>query len=52
MVVSDLSARPYLKVAGPNRKIQSSSMLRQVRKWPAEIPETPLGLIGIGSQEP
>ena len=31
-VVSDLSARQYLKVPGPTRKIQSSSKLQQVRK--------------------
>ena len=30
--VSDSTAHPYLKVAGPARKIQSSSKLRQVRK--------------------
>ena len=30
-VVSDLSARPYLMVAAPTRKLQSSSKLRQVR---------------------
>ena len=46
LVVSDWSARPYLNVAGPTRKIQSSSKLRQVR---AEIPDTPLGLTGIGT---
>ena len=44
------SAHPYLKVAGPARKIQSSSKLRQVRKWKAEIPDTPLGLTGIGTR--
>ena len=47
-VVSDLSARPYLKVAGQTRKIQSSSKLRQVRKGKAEIQDTLLGLTGIG----
>ena len=31
-VVSDLSARQYLKVPGLSRKIQSTSKLRQVRK--------------------
>ena len=31
-VVSDPSARHYLKVAGPTRKIQSLFKLRQVRK--------------------
>ena len=45
-VVLDLSA--CLKVAGPTRIIQNSSKLRQVRKWQAEIPDTPLGLTGIG----
>ena len=30
--VSDSTARPYLKVAGPTWKIQSSSKLRQFRK--------------------
>ena len=53
-VVSDPSARPYLKLAGPSstgqtRKIQSSSKLPQVRKWKAEIQDTPLGLTGIGT---
>ena len=38
----------YLKVAGPTRKIQSLSKLRQFRKRRAEIPDTPLGLTGIG----
>ena len=38
----------YLKAAGPTRKIQSSSKLRQFRKRRAEIPDTPLGLTGIG----
>ena len=47
-VVSDLSARQYLKVACPNRKIQSSSKLRQVQKGKAEIPDTQLGLTGTG----
>ena len=51
-VVSDPSARPYLKVAGQTRKIQSSSKLWQVRKWNAEIPDTPLGLTGIGKPTP
>ena len=41
---SNLSGRQYLKVACPTRKIQSSSKLRQVRKWKAEIPDTPPGL--------
>ena len=40
----------YLKVAGPTRKIQSSSKLRQFQKWRAEIQDTPLGLTGIGRQ--
>ena len=40
----------YLKAAGPTRKIQSSSKLRQFRKRRAEIPDTPLGLTGIGKQ--
>ena len=39
----------YLRVAGPARKIQNSSRLRQFRKWQAEIPDTPLGLTGIGN---
>ena len=39
----------YLKVAGPTRKIQSSSKLWQFRKWQAEIPDTLLGLTGIGN---
>ena len=30
--VSDSAARPYLKVASPTQKIQSSSKLRQFRK--------------------
>ena len=49
-VVSDPSARPsrYFKVSSPTRKIQYSSKLRQVRKWKAEIQDTPLGLNGIG----
>ena len=50
-VVSDPSARPYLKVAGPTWKIQSSSKLWQFRffgRWQAEIPYTPLGLTGAG----
>ena len=34
----------YLKVAGPSRKIQSLSKLRQFRKRRAEILDTPLGL--------
>ena len=38
----------YLKAADPTRKIQSSSKLGQFRKWRAEIPDTPLGLTGIG----
>ena len=37
-----------LKAAGPTRKFQSSSKLRQFRKRRAEIPDTPLGLTGIG----
>ena len=41
----------YLKAAGPTRKIQSSSKLRQFRKRRAEIPDTPLGLTGIGNYE-
>ena len=41
----------YLKAAGPTRKIQSSSKLRQFRKRRAEIPDTPLGLTGIGNHE-
>ena len=32
------SASPVFKAAGPTRKIQSSSKLRQFRKWQAEIP--------------
>ena len=40
----------YLKLAGPTRKIQSSSQLRQIRKGNAEIQDTPLGLTGIGKQ--
>ena len=36
-------------MAGPTRKIQSSSKLRQVRKGNTEIPDTPLGLTGIGT---
>ena len=32
--------RLYFKVAGQTRKIQSSSKLRQVRKWQAEILDT------------
>ena len=39
------------KVAGPTRKIQSSSKLQQVLRWKAEIPDTPLGLTGIGILE-
>ena len=48
-VVLDLSARPYLQIARPTRKIQSSPKLRQVRKGNAEIPDTQRGLTGIGS---
>ena len=36
-------------LAGPTRKIQSSSKLRQFRKWQAEILDTPLRLTGIGT---
>ena len=39
----------YLKVAGPTRKIQSLSKLRQFRKLRAESPDTPLKLTGIGT---
>ena len=47
-VVSDPSARQYLKVASPTRKIQSSSKLQPDLKWKSEIPDTLLGsLIGI-----
>ena len=33
----------------PTWKIQSYSKLQQFRKWPAEIPDTLLGLTGIGN---
>ena len=38
-----------LKVACTTRKIQSSSKLQQFQNWQAEIPDTPLGLTGIGT---
>ena len=47
-VVLDPSASQYLKVASLTQKIQSSSKLWQVQKWKAEIPDTLLGLTGIG----
>ena len=40
----------YLKVAIQTWKIQSLSKLRQFRKRRAEIPDTQLGLTGIGTQ--
>ena len=46
--VSDFLPVSYFKAAGPTRKIQSSSKLWQVQKGNAEIPDTPLGLTGIG----
>ena len=46
---SDRTAR--LKVAGLTLKIQSSSKLRQFWKWQAEVPDTPLGLTGIGNTD-
>ena len=39
----------YLKVAGPTRKIQSSSKLRQFQRWQAEFPDSQLGLTGRGN---
>ena len=48
--VSDPIARQYLKLACPNRKLQSSSELWQVQKWKAEILDTPLGLTGIANE--
>ena len=41
----------YLKAGGPTRKIQSSSKLRQFRKWRAEIPDMPLGLTGRANDD-
>ena len=49
--VSDSTASPYLKVAGPTRKIQSLSKLWQFRKWRAEIQNILLGLTGMGTLE-
>ena len=49
--VSDSIASPYLKVAGPTRKIQSLSKLWQFRKWRAEIQNILLGLTGMGTLE-
>ena len=47
--VPDSTASQYLKVAGPTRKIQSQSKLRQFRKWQAEVLDTQLWLTGMGS---
>ena len=35
---------------GLDSENSNSSLLRQVRKWKAEIPDTPLGLTGIGKR--
>ena len=45
----DSTASPYLKVASPTRKIQSSSKLWRFQKWRAEIQDKQLGLTAIGS---
>ena len=48
-MVLDLSARLYLKVAGPTWKIQLvKAPTAEVRKGKAEIQDTQLGLTGIG----
>ena len=51
--VSDFSARQVFEgdwPRWPDSEMQSSSKLQQFRKWRAEIPDTPLGLTGIGSR--
>ena len=44
---SDCTAHPYLKVASPTLKTQSSSKLRQFRNRQAEFPDTLLLLTSI-----
>ena len=52
--LSDPSARPYLKLAGPNWKMHSSSKLRRSSDRPESEKQkslnTPLGLTGIARE--
>ena len=50
-LVSDSTARQYLKVADLTRKNQCLSKLRQFRKWRAKIQDTLLGLTGISKSD-
>ena len=45
--ISDSTARPYLKHAGPTRKKQISSKLRQYLNRQAKIPDTRHTLLGL-----